>query len=134
MNFAGPAPYLETDAYGNGPIGLTFHVTFPVPVGVTTTNTSVSPVPNPYTSALTAPFNGTIPLATTYLNPQTFQIISSGVDGLHGVGGQYTPNATGEALPLDPNLSNYVPSPLADLTIRVRERDNITNFHNGKLE
>jgi len=115
-------------------IGLTFNVTFPVPVGATITNTSVSPAPNPYTSALTAPFNGTIPLATTYFNPQTFQIISSGVDGLYGVGGQYTPNVTGEALPLDPNLSNYVPSPLADNTIRVRERDNITNFHNGKLE
>src|SRR5271157_1538041 len=115
-------------------IGLTFNVTFPVPVGATITNTSVSPAPNPYTSALTAPFNGTIPLATTYFNPQTFQIISSGVDGLYGVGGQYTPNVTGEALPLDPKLSNYVPSPLADNTIRVRERDNVTNFHNGKLE
>jgi prepilin-type N-terminal cleavage/methylation domain-containing protein len=126
--------FTETDAYLNGPIGLTFHVTFPVPVGGTTTNISVSPAPNPYTSALTAPYNGTIPLATTYFNPQTFQIISSGVDGLYGVGGQYTPNATGETLPLDPNLSNYVPSPLADNTIRVRERDNITNFHNGKLE
>src|SRR5271166_4042361 len=126
--------FTEADAYGNSPIGLTFNVTFPVPVGATITNTSVSPAPNPYTSALTAPFSGTIPLATTYLNPQTFQIISSGVDGLYGVGGQYTPNVTGEALPLDPNLSNYVPSPLADNTIRVRERDNITNFHNGKLE
>ena len=126
--------FTETDAYGNGPIGLTFNVTFPVPVGATITNTSVSPAPNPYTSALTAPFNGTIRLATTYFNPQTFQIISSGIDGLYGVGGQYTPNVTGEALPLDPNLSNYVPSPLADNTIRVRERDNITNFHNGKLE
>ena len=126
--------FTETDAYLNGPIGLRFNVTFPVPVGGTITNTSVSPAPNPYTSALTAPFNGTIPLATTYFNPQTFQIISSGIDGLYGVGGQYTPNVTGEALPLDPNLSNYVPSPLADNTIRVRERDNITNFHNGKLE
>ncbi len=126
--------FTETDAYGNGPLGLTFNVTFPVPVGATITNTSVSPAPNPYTSALTAPFNGSFHLATTYFNPQTFQIISSGVDGLYGVGGQYTPNVTGEALPLDPNLSNYVPSPLADNTIRVRERDNITNFHNGKLE
>ena len=124
----------EYDADPNRPIGLTFNVTFPVPVGTTITNTSVSPAPNPYTSALTAPFNGTIRLATTYFNPQTFQIISSGVDGLYGVGGQYTPNVTGEALPLDPNLSNYVPSPLADNTIRVRERDNVTNFHNGKLE
>ena len=131
--------FTETDAYGNGPIGLTFNVTFPVPVGATITNTSVSPAPNPYTSALTAPFNGTIPLATTYFNPQTFQIISSGIDGLYGVGGQYTPNVTGEALPLDPN-SNFPKGFTCHMstrriaTIRVRERDNITNFHNGKLE
>ena len=101
------------------------------------TNTSVSPAPNPYTSALTAPFNGTIPLATTYFNPQTFQIISSGIDGLYGVGGQYTPNVTGEALPLDPNSSTHG-SCHRQLDGRrrsaIRERDNITNFHNGKLE
>ncbi len=132
--------FTETDAYLNGPIGLTFNVTFPVPVGATITNTSVSPAPNPYTSALTAPFNVTIPLATTYFNPQTFQIISSGVDGLYGVGGQYTPNVTGEALPLDTTTnpagnSNYIdPSTPMDTSIRIRERDNITNFHNGKLE
>ena len=78
-------------------------------MGATITNTSVSPAPNPYTSALTAPFNGTIPLATTYFNPQTFQIISSGIDGLYGVGGQYTPNVTGEALPLDPNFEQLCP-------------------------
>ena len=127
--------FTETDAYLNGPIGLTFNVTFPV----AGTNTSVSPAPNPYTSALTAPFNGTFPLATTYFNPQTFQIISSGVDGLYGVGGQYTPNVTGEALPLDPNSNFpkgiYLPYVnTTDATIRIRERDNITNFHNGKLE
>jgi type II secretory pathway pseudopilin PulG len=124
--------FTETDAYLNGPIGLRFNVTFPVPVGGTITNTSVSPAPNPYTSALTAPFNGAIHLATTYFNPQTFQIISSGVDGQYGVGGQYTPDATGEALPLDTSVPD--PYNTSDTTIRVRERDNVTNFHNGKLE
>ena len=102
--------------------GLVYHVAFPVQNGC------ASPSPNPYTSTTTAPATG----VTTYLNPQTFQIISSGIDGLYGVGGQYTPNATGEALPLDPNLSNYLYT--TDQGIRVRERDNITNFHNGKLE
>ena len=66
------------------------------------------------------------------MNPQTFQIISSGIDGQYGVGGQYLPDATGESLPLDPITGNY--ASITDLTMRVRERDNITNFHNGKLE
>ena len=76
---------------------------------------------------------------TTYLNPQTFQIISSGIDGQYGVGGQYSPDNTAESLPLDPNASfpkgvyfPYVNT--QDSGIRTRERDNVTNFHNGKLE
>ena len=90
---------------------------------------------NPYTSTTTAPTTG----VTTYLNPQTFQIISSGIDGQYGVGGQYSPDATGEALPLDPNSNFpkgiYLPYVnTTDATIRIRERDNVTNFHNGKLE
>ena len=44
--------FTETDAFQNGPIGLTFHVTFPVLVSGTTTNISVSPAPNPYASSL----------------------------------------------------------------------------------
>jgi general secretion pathway protein G len=132
--------FTESDAGGNSPIGLTFHVPFPVP-GATWPNSSASPAPNPYTSALTAQFNTTTtpptPLPTTYLNPQSFQIISSGIDGLYGVGGQYSPDNTGESLPLDrttdPNGNGpYVNT--SDVTIRTRERDNITNFHNGKLE
>ena len=48
------------------------------------------------------------------------------------MGGQYTPDATGEALPLDTSVPD--PYNTSDTTIRVRERDNVTNFHNGKLE
>ena len=119
-------------------IGLTFHVAFPVP-GASFANSASSPAPNPYTTAVTAPFNTTTspptPLATTYLNPQTFQIISSGIDGLYGVGGQYSPDNVGEAVPWDstPSPTNP-PYYTSDTSIRVRERDNITNFHNGKLE
>ncbi len=116
---------------------LIYHVAFP-----TGANGCYSPAPNPYTSTTSAPQTNTTPpapLPTTYLNPQTFQIISSGIDGQYGVGGQYTPNATGEALPLDPNSNFpkgiYLPYVnTTDATIRIRERDNITNFHNGKLE
>ncbi len=117
-------------------IGLTFHVAFPVP-GASFANTASSPAPNPYTSAPTAPFSATsppTPLATTYLNPQTFQIISSGIDGLYGVGGQYAP-ANAESLTWDSTPSPVNPPYFtSDTSIRVRERDNNTNFHNGKLE
>ncbi len=119
-------------------IGLTFHVAFPVP-GASFANSASSPAPNPYTSAVTAPFNTATspptPLATTYLNPQTFQIISSGSDGLYGVGGQYSPDSAGETLPWDstPSPTNP-PYYTSDTTIRIRERDNITNFHNGRPE
>ena len=89
----------------------------------------VSPAPNPYTSTATVSTHWRL---TTFLNPQSFQIISSGIDGQYGVGGQYTPDATGEALPLDTSVPD--PYNTSDTTIRVRERDNVTNFHNGKLE
>jgi len=125
--------FTETDQFGNGPIGLTYHVPFPVPFA-TSPNYAQSPAPNPYTSAPTAQI-----ISTTYVNPQSFQIISSGIDGLYGVGGQYAPNNTAESLPLDPNATfpggPYLPYVnMQDSSIRIRERDNITNFHNGKLE
>jgi hypothetical protein len=66
-----------------------------------------------------------------YQSPQTFQIISSGADGLYGVGGRYVTD-TADPLVLDTST----PSPYAtnDTTIRTRERDNITNFHTGRLD
>ncbi|MGD0043191.1 MAG: hypothetical protein ABSE84_22780, partial [Isosphaeraceae bacterium] len=78
----------------------------------------------------------------TFLNPQSFQIISSGIDGLYGVGGQYQPDNTAGTLPYDSSSTYYLnttatpPSWTADSdpSIRYRERDNVTNFHNGKLE
>ena len=54
--------------------------------------------PNPYTSTLTARF------PITFQSPQSFQIISSGLDGLYGVGGQYVTSSTSSAvvaLPVD---------------------------------
>ncbi len=120
------ANFVEYDASGTGPtplgIELGFLVNFPVTGGC------VSPAPNPYTSTTTVSSTG----LAKFLNGQSFQIISSGIDGQYGVGGQYTPNTTGEALPLDTSIPD--PYNTSDTTIRVRERDNITNFHNGKLE
>ncbi len=121
----------------NSEAELTYHVAFPV------AGNCVSPAPNPYTSSTSAPFlnppTNSIPMSATFLNPQTFQIISSGIDGQYGVGGQYSPDNTAESLGLDPNANfpNGVYFPYVntqDSGIRVRERDNVSNFHNGKLE
>ena len=113
---------------------LAYHVNFFIPPAVpqgTPPNPSLSPAPNPYTSVSTAPFNASTYVSTTFLNPQSFQIISSGLDGTYGVGGLYSSDLN-EALPYDttgPYLNNSLGA-----GIRVFERDNVTNFHNGKLE
>jgi general secretion pathway protein G len=136
VNFEGPlAPtdkgwrwpgqnyFAETD--GNGAaIGVTFAVGFPIYSGTTQVALTQSPSPNPYTSALPS-------LATSaYNQPQSFQIISAGLDGQFGMGGWYTPSATTGALPFEA-------APVGtstDATVRQMERDNLTNFHNGRLE
>ena len=134
--------FVEYDISGTGPVSgtgpgpgieLAFHVAFPILPLNTPPTPALSPAPNPYTTTLTTPFtaNGAY-LPATYLNPQSFQIISSGIDGLYGVGGQYAPDNTAEALPWD--TSSPTPYNTADTSIRIRERDNVTNFHNGKLE
>ncbi|HKM56453.1 MAG TPA: type II secretion system protein [Isosphaeraceae bacterium] len=124
--------FAESDVNGNGPIGLGYHVAVPVTGGC------ISAGPNPYTSSFTTPTTG----LPTFLNPQSFQIISSGIDGLYGVGGQYQPDNTAGTLPYDSSSTYHLnttatpPSWTADSdpSIRYRERDNVTNFHNGKLE
>jgi len=114
----------EVDSTGQA-TGLHYKVGFPT-FGTTG---CVSLAPNPYTSTLTIPTTGVI----AFINPQSFQIISSGVDGLFGVGGQYTPDTT-PPLVIDgtSNYAHYVN--LNDHTIRTREQDNLTNFHNGRLQ
>jgi len=127
--------FAESDVNGNGPIGLGYHVAFPVTGGC------ISAGPNPYTSSFTTPTTG----LPTFLNPQSFQIISSGIDGLYGVGGQYQPDNTAGTLPYDSSSTYYLNTPAtpppppswiadSDSSIRYRERDNVTNFHNGKLD
>lgn len=122
--------FVEYDASGAGPttpfpgIGVQFVVNFPVTGGC------ASPAPNPYTSSLTTGNR------VSFINPQTFQIISSGVDGLYGVGGQYSADNSSGALPHDSsNPPSYSPPyNTSDPTIRTRERDNVTNFHSGRLD
>ena len=85
--------------------------------------TAVSAAPNPYSIGDASIQN------VTWANPQTFQIIAAGSDGLWGLGGPFDANASGGRLPV---LSN---EPAAYFTtLRQRERDNITNFAAGKLD
>lgn len=94
-----------------------------------------SPVPNPYTSTATVPTLNAVPptnQSPTYINAQSFQIISAGNDGAYGTGGIYAATGTGNVPELSTGQNSVSNS--TDGGIRVLERDNLTNFHNGKLE
>jgi prepilin-type N-terminal cleavage/methylation domain-containing protein len=88
--------------------------------------------PNPYTNSDPGLQN------VSWVNPQSFQLFSSGRDGQWGIGGIYSPNTTGSRLPITandgpPTGANVLPKGEA-LSLRTRERDNITNFSGGKLD
>jgi general secretion pathway protein G len=100
----------ETDVNGNA-ASLSFLVSFPVLTGPP--NVTSSPSPNPYTNSITT-------TAVSYWNTNSFQIISPGADYHYGTGGQYTPDAS-TTLPTNGNDRTY-------------ERDNLSNFHNGRLQ
>ncbi len=125
--------FAEVDNMLNGPIELLYTVNFPL-YGVSLTNMgtyqAVSPSPNPYTTTLTV---GTVSTSATisYQLPQTFQIISSGADGLYGVGGQYVSSSQSSGIPLPVDTVNTKNT--SDASIRTREYDNITNFKSGRL-
>ena len=128
---------VESDVMGNAPIELEFKLPFPTnhPSSASYGSGAISAAPNPYTSSSTQPATGSV----IYQNPQTFQIISAGLDGLYGVGGQYVSNsqsASGEPLPFDPNSTFYGGSygKETDGSIRQREFDNLTNFKSGTLD
>jgi len=139
----------EFDSTGSGPIALAFSTAFPIVASSAAPgvmNYCGSYSPNPYTSTTTiaqpTSTNPVSPTIVNWQNPQSFQIISSGLDGLYGVGGQYNSNAQGpgvELLPID-NITT-VPSTdvgpyigTSDPNVRQREKDNLTNFKTGSLE
>ena len=72
--------------------------------------------PNPYTSSAPVPPNNR---PATFLEAQSFQIISAGRDRRYGSGGQYAQQGENDRLPG---------------TNRLSERDNITSFSNGTLD
>jgi prepilin-type N-terminal cleavage/methylation domain-containing protein len=125
VNFAGPV-LNELDGNSVGPIGLQYKYG-----GATFT----SPAPNPYTTTKTVTTTGTV----TFEKPQSFQLFSAGRDGLYGVGGQFIAPSSGsssasDALPLDLNNTFSGATVTGDGSIRIRERDNLTNFQSGKLQ
>jgi len=127
---------------------LGFSVAFPTYVnGSRTSNVAYSSSPNPYTSTLTIAEHTNGTSVVTYLNAQSFQIISSGIDGFYGVGGQYSATSSASAtstnpLPLDTitspapylNTINPVTQSIPEPTIRQREQDNLTNFKASSLQ
>jgi type II secretory pathway pseudopilin PulG len=124
----------ESDPSGAHPIALLFQYG---------TATYASPSPNPYTTTqsttLTSTGTATGTTTVTFQKAQTFQILSSGVDGLYGVGGQFVPatlttSSATNSLPFDTHntLANGVVEPSSD--IRNAEKDNLTNFKSGTLQ
>lgn len=128
----------QDDATGKT-LALSFRVQFPTYAAGSTTpaGAAVSPAPNPYTSTLSF---STATGSTTYLNPQSFQIISPGSDLAYGVGGRYNNTgryAPGEpATPVPPDPASVLPAfaPGEDSeSFRGCEADNLTNFARGRL-
>jgi general secretion pathway protein G len=125
----------ETDALNGGISALQYNVGFLTFGSTTTPYVSLSPSPNPYTTTLTA---GTTSGTVTYQKPQSYQILSAGIDGLYGVGGQYTPQTQSSTVPLPVDLNHTVDAStgnaLGDGSIRQREYDNLSNFKSGTLQ
>ena len=119
---------LANDEDGNGLSHLT--LTFASSFGGTASMT-----PNPYTTTSSVPNGSQLSQPPTFEKAQSFQIISPGGDGMYGLGGYYKPNATTPALPNPGDSGNAnATTNSTDLGVRNLERDNLTNFHNGKLD
>jgi len=98
-----------------------------------------SPAPNPYTSDWPVPVNSDGSLnpgdirPRIYFNKSTYQIISSGKDNLFGIGGRWDEKAA-VTLPYPLKANFTVTGYGYSLGIRVREKDNLTNFVSGDLD
>jgi prepilin-type N-terminal cleavage/methylation domain-containing protein len=133
VNYDSGSALAEPDESGTtAATGLKFAVPYPV-VTTGTPNVCSSPAPNPYTSGPTV---GSA--ATSWLNGQTYQLISAGYDGEYGIGGQYAASSDAP-LPIDPadtvpTVSTTAAPPDPNLGLRRRESDNLTNFKGGRLD
>jgi general secretion pathway protein G len=135
--------YTEDDG-GNNATGAAV-----APVWLNFQRGGFSAIPNPYTTTPTANVPpGALPSGTvTFQKAQTYQIISAGIDGQYGVGGQFIPatassSSSTNSLPFDVANTGAGAGPPASppaqaetgAAIRVRENDNLTNFKSGTLQ
>jgi prepilin-type N-terminal cleavage/methylation domain-containing protein len=111
----------EQDDLGNV-VSRSFYVNFAVDKG----RICQSPAPNPYCSGDPAPANPQN--NAVWHNPQSFQIISAGRDGMWGPGGSYNPSSN-DRLPV-----GFANDPANNAAIRRYEADNVANFAQGKLD
>ncbi len=91
--------------------------------------------PNPYTTSDAVPLNNR---PAVYINPNSFQLISAGVDAIYGPGGQFTPDSTTSRLPIDTFITQgpnpFPPTATPDPSARKSERDNLSNFSQSRLD
>lgn len=134
-----------------------FRINFAVTGPNGATNIDVSPAPNPYTSGSPLPLNPaqsglpieqqdlfpTAPGQTAWQNPESFQIISPGIDRFYGIGGWYNSSLTTGKLPF-PAKANMQATGQNNQTAtgnasdpaytRQRESDNLASFATQKLD
>ncbi|HEY2155057.1 MAG TPA: prepilin-type N-terminal cleavage/methylation domain-containing protein [Isosphaeraceae bacterium] len=115
--------YPQLDDAGNA-IARSLYLNFAVHGGGRVT---ASAGPNPYTIGDADPATPTTNM--NWVNPQTFQLISAGRDGIWGLGGPYDASSTSNKLPV-----GFAQDPSNASTVRRFERDNITNFSGGRLD
>jgi general secretion pathway protein G len=97
-----------------------------------------SPAPNPYTidTPLPTDANGKIvndPRHRVYYDESKFQLISAGLDGLYGIGGQWKKEAA-DPLPFWAQANSVITGQTFSNMIRNRERDNVTSFAKARLD
>jgi general secretion pathway protein G len=121
---------------GAVPIARQFRVSFrPKDDTGTATNLVVSAAPNPYTSS--PPVNASTTVPVTFINANTYQIISAGRDRMYGLGGQYDASSSQGRLIFSAGDSVKVgKSSVVPLTteFRAREADNLSNFSGSTLD
>lgn len=99
----------------------------------------LSPAPNPYTDDSPFPTNAAgdyVPAERRrrkFYTDTTYQIISAGDDRQFGIGGEYSPKQS-EALPFYATASKGFTGQTLTKAVRLREKDNVTNFSAGKLD
>ena len=69
-----------------------------------------------------------------YINKNTYQLFSAGLDNDFGIGGTFNSSGSGDSLPFTVNPTSQATRQTLSTAIRSRERDNLTNFNSGRLD